>query len=134
MFLHVARLAWLLAMLAFETESSLREMVESLPVQANQREPFPVMFHMAAGTIRLAGRIPDCARVKPRAPLHAALNLAVTLQAFETAAAASKIVAGSAFGHTFQLLVNPRQGAWRDLRRRGRASSQHRNDDAACEP
>lgn len=92
------------------------------------------MFHMTAGTIGLAGGIPDCARVKSCARLHATLNFAMTLQAFEATAAASKIVACGAFGHALQLLVDPREGAWRDLRRRGRARRQNGNDDAACEP
>ena len=97
---------WLLSMLANQGKACLGEVVELLTVQTNERGCLPFMFLMTAPAIRLASRAFECTRVKPRASFHPAPDLDVTLQAFETARARSKLVTGRAFGQSFQLLVS----------------------------
>lgn len=68
------------------------------------------MFHVAAGTICLTGSILVGTAVEAGARLHATLDFAVTLQAFESTAADSEIVTRSAASHSVQLPVRARQG------------------------
>ena len=105
----MAALASLLAMLAFQSEAGLGTMIETVPVQGDEREFWAAMFHMAARAVRLAGGAFVSARVIARARCHSAPNLDVTFEAFETAR--SQIVAGCALSDTLQLRVSARQSA-----------------------
>ena len=88
----VAVLALLPAMLAFQRESGLGEVVEGVAVQTHQREGLAIMFHMTTRTIRLTGRIPEYPGVKPGVLLHPAPDLRMAFQALEPARASSKVV------------------------------------------
>ena len=105
----MAALAFLLAVLAFQWEARLGAMIETLPVQRDEREFRTAMLDMAARAIRLAGRTFVGTRVKAHAHFYSALNLNVTFEALETAR--SKIVAGCALGDTLHLRVSARQGS-----------------------
>jgi hypothetical protein len=98
--------ALLLSMLSNQGKARLREVVELLAVQANERGCQPLVFLMTAPAIRFASRAFVGARVKPRLSFHPAPDLGVTLQTFETARGGSKFVARHALGQPFQLVVS----------------------------
>ena len=91
-------LTFLLAMLACQCKASLGRVIETFPVQRDKRDFGAAMLNMAASAIRFACGTVVGARVIPRARIHSALDLGMTLEALE--AARSKIVAGGALGNS----------------------------------
>jgi hypothetical protein len=98
--------ALLLSMLSDQGKARLRQVVELLAVQANERSCQSLMFLVTAPAIRFANRALVGARVKPRLSFHPALDLGVTLQTLETTRGGSKFVARHALRQPFQLLVS----------------------------
>jgi len=103
----MAGFTFLLAMPAFQNEACLGTMIETLPVQRDEREFGAAMFRMAARTIRPVGGTLAGTRVKARARFQSALDFNVTLEAFQTAPC--KIVARCTFGDTPQARMSLRQ-------------------------
>lgn len=110
----VAAFAFLLAMLALQSETRLGAMIEALPVHGYKCEFRAAMFDMAARAIRLAHGAFVGSRVKACGRFYSALNLGVAFHAFE--APCSEIMAGGAFGDAVQLRVSARQRTRCNLR------------------
>jgi hypothetical protein len=101
----VAAFAFLLAMFPFEPEAGLRFVVEGIASKPDKRERPAVMLHMAPGTIGLASRSFDRARVKACLRIQPGADFRMALHAFEASRPGAEVVARSAFRNTLQLLM-----------------------------
>lgn len=117
----VAVRALLLPVLAFQLEAGLREVVEVLTLETDERRRPALMFLMAAAAVGFSVRALIIAPVKAGLRIHSPPDFDVTREALEPARRVPEFVARSAFREPLQLLVGGREGARRDLRPRAAA-------------
>ncbi len=90
-------------------------MLEPWPVEFGDLELLPVVFQVAAGTVRLAARNVERAGVIAVLLLDPFRDFSMAFQALEAPLSESKVVAGGALRRAFQVLVRLGQGPGRDL-------------------
>src|SRR5579871_2409227 len=115
-----------LAMLAFQRELGKSSMIEFLGIELGDLERAPVVLLMAPRAVDLCWRRVVSNGVIAAMRRDLALDLLMTLQAFQAARSEAKVMAGGAVRRSFERLVRARQRSRRDLRKCGRGEEAER--------